>query len=424
MTQVVQLKPETNNQNTAAIRVVQDRFVIVPTTDNRPKFRDLLNPSMAPQGNPMMLVQAYRDAGGTGAMKGEDLIHKLPIVFGETFRPGDPRRVIVEGSNKLLNLWETPLLQPSGTTVTREQVGPFVDFLARWFPDIEERAYFTRWMAWTVRYPHRRIVATPLLRSEHGTGKGFFVECLMAGLLGKKSVANTSLKSVVGGFGDILEGRTFIVIDELYKSGEATANALKSIQGNATFTLDRKNQPIITIDNYINFIVTTNDLVPLDLEAEDRRFWVPKFIKHKVDDKETAHFINAELRPWLESGGFQVVRDYLEQLDLSDFYQNNPAPMTLSKREIIGLTAKDDLSEFTKEYIANITVLKAIDIEQDYNRQTGTTVSSHAITKELTKLGCKAKRTSFIRWWITPKGLDSGLSDTSTPAELQKAYDA
>jgi hypothetical protein len=411
---VVQLAPKAKEAQ--ARLALKERFVRVPSRTALASYRDLVTGIV--QSDPFLLLTYYRKHGGTELKLGDNL--PLTVVMGEGFQPLG--QTILEGD--LLNLWQPPKLQPSGEKVTREQGAPFLEFLTRWFPDSEERAYFTRWMAWTVRHPHRRIIVSPLLRSEHGIGKGFFVECLMAGLLGKKSVANTGLKSVVGDFNEVLEGKTFIVIDELYRNGETTANALKSIQGNGTFTLNRKHQPIVTVDNFVNFIVTSNDLVPLDLEAEDRRFWVPQFIKHKVDSNETSSFINGELRPWLEAGGFQVVRDYLEQISLSGFYPTNPAPMTQSKKDMIGFSPREELAEFVTEYIDDVQVLKAADIESAYRQATESDVSTHAISKELAKLGCKQKRTNLGRWWITPKGQAAGLSETSTPADMQKAYAA
>lgn len=407
---VVQLAP--NAKEAQARQALKDRFVRVPSKSAFPSYRDLVTGIV--QADPYLLLTYYRKNGGTELKQGDNL--PLTVVMGEGFQPLG--QTILEGD--LLNLWQPPMLQPSGQKVTREQGAPFLEFLTRWFPDNEERAYFTRWMAWTVRYPHRRIIVSPLLRSDQGTGKGFFVECLMTGLLGKKSVANTGLKSVVGDFNEVLEGKTFIVIDELYRNGETTANTLKTIQGGGTFTLNRKHQPIVTVDNFINFVITSNDLVPLDLEAGDRRFWVPAFIKHKVDVNDTSRFINGELRPWLEAGGFQVVRDYLEMIDLSDFYPTNPAPMTQSKKEMIGFSPREELAEFVSDYIDDVLVLKVADIESAY-RLTDADVSARAISKELAKLGCKQKRTNLARWWITLKGLAAGLSETSTPAEMQKA---
>lgn len=411
---VVQLAPQAKEEQ--ALQALKDRYIRVPSKTTYASYRDVLTGII--QSDPFILLSYYRGLGGSKLKDGDPL--PLNFVTGDSFKPLGPR--ILPGN--LLNLWQEPELRPSREKVTEAQVEPFLEFLARWFPDHEERAYFTRWMAWAVRYPNRRLIVTPLLRSDHSTGKGFFAECLMTGLLGRKSVANTTLKSVVGDFNEVLEGKTFVVIDELYRSGEATANALKSIQGNSTFTLNRKHQPVVSVENYLNFIVTSNDLVPLDLEAEDRRFWVPQFIKHRVDINETGDFLNKKLRPWLEAAGFQLVRDYLEQIDLTNFYPTSPAPMTTSKREMIGLTPREELAEFVAGFIEDVRVLKATDIEDAYKVATGAEVSTSAISKELLKLGCKQKRTNLSRLWITPTGQSTGLSETSAPAELQKAYAA
>lgn len=411
------------NPNIAATQAVRDRFVIVPSNDSRDKFRDLRNMSVAPQGNPKMLLQAYRDAGGGGDMTGEALLYKLPIVFAEDFRPGDYRRVIVDGDNRLLNLWTGPDIRPSGNAVTTRDAALFIEFLQRLFPIAEERHYFRDWMAWVVRYPAKRINTTVLLRSEHGVGKGFLTETLLPGLLGRSSVGTVALGDVVGTFNDALVGKTLIMIDEVYKNPESTVNALKSIQGNGTITLHRKHIPNTTVDNFLNFMMSSNDLLPLPLEREDRRFWVPAFIKHKVSKEETMLFINKQFKPWLvEQGGMQIVRDLLETVDLTEFTPWGDPPMTDSKREMIGFSPREELAEFVAEYIDDVLVLKATDIESAYRQSTDTEVSAHAITKELTKLGCKHKRTNLGRWWITLKGLAAGLSETSTPAEMQKAY--
>ena len=195
-----------NDPNITAIRSVQNRFVIVPSTDSRPRFRDLLNMGVAPQGNLMMLCQAYRDAGGAGDVTGESLLNKLPIVFAEDFRPGDYRRIIEHGSNRLLNVWTGPEIRPSGEPVFRRDAEPFIEFLQRLFPILEERYYFRDWLAHAVRYPGQRINATVLLRSEHGVGKGFLAETLLPGLLGKSSVGTVALGDVVGNFNDALVG--------------------------------------------------------------------------------------------------------------------------------------------------------------------------------------------------------------------------
>jgi hypothetical protein len=412
-----------NDPDIAAIRAVQNRFVIVPSTDSRPRFRDLLNMGVAPQGNPMMLCQAYRDAGGTGDITGESLLNKLPIVFAEDFRPGDYRRIMEYGSNRLLNIWTGPEIRPSGKPVSRCDAEPFIEFLQRLFPIHEERYYFRDWLAHTVRYPGQRINATVLLRSEHGVGKGFLAETLLPGLLGKSSVGTVALGDVVGNFNDALVGKTVILIDEVYKNPESTVNTLKSIQGNKTITLRRKHIPDTTVDNFLNFIMSSNDHFPLPLEQEDRRFWVPAFIKHKESKKETMSFINTILKPWLlKQGGMQIVRDLLETVDLSEFHPWGDPPMTVSKQEMIGFRPEQRLADFTSGYIAKHLVVKALDIEAQYRTEVGEVLSNRAVAEKLSELGCKAKRTTDGRFWITPRGFAADLSELSPPTALQRAY--
>ena len=411
------------DQKNTALRFVQNRFVIVPSTDSRPRFRDLLNMGVAPQGNPMMLLQAYRDAGGTEDITGESLLNKLPIVFAEDFRPGDYRRIIEYGGNRLLNIWTGPDIRPSGNTVSTRDAIPFIEFLQRLFPIQEERHYFRDWLAHAVRHPDKRINATVLLRSEHGVGKGFLTETLLSGLLGKSSVGTVALGDVVGSFNDALVGKTLIFIDEVYKNPESTVNTLKSIQGNKTIILRRKHIPDTTVDNFLNFIVSSNDHFPLPLEQEDRRFWVPTFITHKESQKETMSFINTILKPWLlEQGGMQIVRDLLETVDLCEFRPWGDPPMTASKREMIGFCPKERLTEFVADYIADQLVVKTLDIEAKYGTETGETLGNRAVAEKLSELGCTAKRTTNGRLWITPRGLAADLSESSPPAELRRVY--
>lgn len=411
------------NSNTKAAQIVRKRFVIVPTTDTRPKFRDTQNMQVAPQGNPMILVQAYRDAGGSDATSGESLMSILPVVYSETFRPGDFRRIVTDSDNRQLNLWTGPTIRPSGTSRTTRDALLFIEFLQRLFPVEEERLYFRDWLAHAVRYPDRRINATVLLRSAHGVGKGFLAETLLPGLLGKASVGTVSLGDVVGTFNDALVGKTVVMIDEVYKNPASTVNALKSIQGNQTITLRRKHIPDTTVDNYLNFIMTSNDQTPLPIEREDRRFWIPSFIEHRFSKDETMLFINTQLKPWLiNDGGMQTVRDLLEAVDLSAFRPWGDPPMTASKSAMIGTSSADELGQFVENYIANFPVVKARDIEESYCTQTGRSLGNRAVPAVLKKLGCISKRTSNFRGWITPSGQSAGLSESSAPTDLRQAY--
>lgn len=405
--------PVTKNNNTA-LSAVKARFVRLPGNTTFGRFKDL--ESHIEQSDSAILVHYYRKQGGTEPYDGPYLLGCLDWRYGEKFIPNGPR--IIDGEYE--NLWQSPPVTFSGAKVTANQVTPFIQFLERWFPRAEEFDYFLWWMAMTVRHQDKKIVATPLLRSDHGLGKGFYAETLLPGLMGRTSVALCSLKDVCGDFNEVIEGRTVLVIDEVYQKKSSTTNALKGPQGNATITLSRKHKPIVVIENYLNIIVTSNDHIPLMLERSDRRFWVPDFIKHKVDKNETAHFLNKVFKPWLMNGGFQKVRDYLETIDLSAHGEGDPAPSTPAKQEILGFATTDSIGELLQPIVEENKVIRVQDVKDLVSANSEYPVSDLKVANALLSLDCVQRRTTNQRFYITPKGREAGLSVDTAPKELER----
>ncbi|MEA9996197.1 DUF5906 domain-containing protein [Pseudomonas sp. 10B1] len=403
----------TKNNNNSVIETVKSRFVRIPSQNAYPRFRDLV--TGIDQGDAGIIAHFYTQQGGV-EHQAPYLLSCLPWAYGEGFQPnGGP---VLNGG--LINLWKPPLIQPTGQKVTRDQVGPFLEFLERWFPESIERHYFGWWLSHVVRKPEQRIIATPVLRSAHGVGKGFLVETLLSGLLGRSSVCVCALKDVVGDFNDVIEGKTLALIDEVYKSKKSTTDALKSFQGNATIPLHRKHKPTVTIDNYLNFIITSNDHLPLVLEKGDRRFWIPEFIRHKESVQETSEFINTKLKPWLMyEGGMQLVRDYLEQVNLSNYHPTDAPPMTVPKQELMGFSSSDKLEDLLADVVEKNKVLTVKAIKDTFAGEFDHGLTDMAVASALLAIGCKQRRTKLKRYYITPFGFESGLSVESTAKELE-----
>lgn len=400
-----------NNNN--AIDAVKSRFVRIPSDSSYPRFRDLV--TGIDQGDAGIISHYYSQQGGI-EHNAAYLLACLPWAYGEGFKPN--AGAVLEGG--LINLWKAPDIQPTGQKVTKQQVSLFIEFLERWFPDDIERRYFGWWLSHVVRKPEQRIIATPVLRSQHGVGKGFLVETLLSGLLGRSSVCVCALKDVVGDFNDVISGKTLALIDEVYKSKKSTTDALKSFQGNATIPLHRKHKPTVTIDNYLNFIITSNDHLPLVLEKGDRRFWIPEFIRHKESIQETSDFINTKLKPWLMyEGGMQLVRNYLEQVDLSSYHPTDAPPMTIPKQELMGFSSADKLEDLLAEVVEKNKVLTVKGIKDAFLSEFDHGLNDMAVANVLLAVGCKQRRTKAQRYYITPFGFESGLTVESTAKELE-----
>ena len=391
-----------------ATTAMRDRFVRIPSPNGYPRFRDLVTGT--DQGDTAFLANYYKEHGGSNP-DATYLLECLDFSYGDGFKPNTGTML----PGNLTNLWKAPEVKPTGATITQEQVGPFFEFLSRWFPSKDERQYFIWWIAHCVRKPEKRITATPLLRSEHGVGKGFLAETLMANLLGKQSVAVCSLKDVVGDFNDVVEGKTLLLIDEVYKDNNTTTNKLKSIQGNSTITLRRKHKPVTVIDNHLNLIIASNSHRPLVLEKGDRRFWVPAYIRHMESQQETGSFINKTLKPWWCSSGCQLVRDYLEGVNLCEYEPTNPPPITESKKELSGISRGDCLEDLLASAIEEHRAITVKAIRDEL----GLSQSDKIVSGALRQLGCVLRRTGNQRYYITPLGLNSGLTAQSPARELE-----
>lgn len=391
-----------------ALKAMRERFIRIPSPNGFPRFRDRVTET--DQGDTAILMHFFRSHGGSNQDTAYLLEH-LDFSYGDGFKPNADTML----PGNLTNLWKAPEVKPTGATVTQEQVDPFFELLSRWFPNEDERRYFIWWIAHCVRKPEKRIIATPLLRSDHGVGKGFLAETLMSNLLGKQSVAVCALKDVVGDFNDVVEGKTLLLIDEVYKDNSTTTNKLKSIQGNSTIALRRKHKPSVTIDNYLNLIIASNSHTPLTLEKEDRRFWVPEYIHHKVSLQETGTYINDTLKPWWVMGGCQLVRDYLESVDLNEYEPTSPPPVTESKKRLVGTSGGNSLKDLLTPTVGDNKVLtvKAVKAALKLSH------SDTAIASVLKQHDCLPRRTKSQRYYITPFGLSSGLTAQSPAKELE-----
>ena len=143
--------------------------------------------------------------------------------------------------------------------------------------------------------------------------------------------------------------------------------------------------------------------------------------RHKESVQETAAFLNETFKPWLLNGGFQLVRDYLEQIDLSKHRPTDAPPMTVSKQELMGFSTTDRLEEVLSDIVEANAVLTVKWVKQQYADEFEHGLSDTAIVNALLEMGCKQRRTKAQRYYITPFGFESNLSLNSTSKELEDA---
>lgn len=401
--------------NPHALNKVKERFLILPSRGSCATFRDVV--TGIDQGYAGILKDFYKKSGGNNDIEPGYLLGCLDYLYGEGFQPNGPK--ILRGG--LYNTWQPHNVNYSGKSATAADVPLFLDYMERMFSVESERQYMMWWLAHAIRCPEQKIIATPVLRSRQGIGKTFMVGTLMRGIMGS-SADVCALSDIVGTFQDAIIGKTTLLIDECYVDKRRTTNVLKVFQSNETLMVNRKNLPVITIENKLNLIIASNDFDPVYFESSDRRFFIPQFIEYKIDQPESKRFIE-KFANWLTGeNGFQKVRDYLEGVNLSEYSPYDPAIMTESKQARLGWSLDDKISEQIEKLISKVSVINVSSVKTCLTVDSPQPLSDRKIAACLEQAGCISKRTDSGVFHITPYGVEQGFTKETAPKALKDAF--
>lgn len=402
------------------LEYIKKRFVQIPN----PKSRSALildTTNFVEDMNLGYLHRCYIQNGGKHQEKTkratEDyLVSTLTYCAEKVFIP-NAQQII---GNKL-NLWQPHPVNFSGAEVSKDDVPMYIDYMERLFPLADERRYMHWWIAHAVRRPERKIIATPVLRSSQGAGKTFLTETLLGSLMGANAAIG-DLGHITGQFQDSVVGKTVIALDEVYCDKKRTVDALKVFQSNDKVLINQKHKAAYTVDNYVNFIVNSNDYDPVVFESHDRRFFIPQFIEHRHDSTETQQFIERFAHWITKDNGAQMIRDFLETINLDAYNPKAPAPMTISKQARIGYNFEDRLIQAVEDMIATQEVVKSVDIHQRLLLQDREfeNVKLRKVAATLEQCGCVPKKSNSCTYQITPLGKSRGLSTNTPPKELEE----
>lgn len=145
--------------------------------------------------------------------------------------------------------------------------------------------YILNWLAWCVQYPARKTMVCLILYGKTRTGKSCLAENIMETIMGKDKV-------VIAGSVDQLfdkhssnEGKHVVVLNEA--QGKQTKNIheiIKDAITRETNIINPKGIAPYDIDDFANYIFTTNNVSSVDLPKDDCRFMPIKVSSSKFGD--------------------------------------------------------------------------------------------------------------------------------------------
>jgi len=136
--------------------------------------------------------------------------------------------------------------------------------------------WFLNWLAHIVQFPHKKTeVAVVLYDRQFGTGKSLLAEEFLKKIIGvNKMIITCKTDKVFGKFTNT-QGKLLCVLNEA--SGKDTFelnDVIKEAITGTTILMEKKGVDSIQISDYLNYIITTNNLNCVKLEENDRRFMV------------------------------------------------------------------------------------------------------------------------------------------------------
>ena len=249
--------------------------------------------------------------------------------------PGD--EPVVDG---VVNTWPGWGVDPKSGNVK-----PFLDLVEYLFDgEPELRTWFLQWLAYPLQNPGAKCLTGVLLHSTaQGVGKSF-VGYIMSNIYGDNFnvVSQEELKS---SFNDWVVSKQFILGEEITgNNSRRESDRLKNMLTREKVNVNIKYQPVYIMPDCANYLFTSNHVDAFHLEATDRRIVV-----HEIKSEPKSRAFYRRVDRWHKTGGPAALFHYLlNNIDVSDFDPQDPAPPTAAKDAMID-ASKSALDLFAEE---------------------------------------------------------------------------
>jgi hypothetical protein len=301
-----------------------------------------------------MLPYAEDDVGPRGGIKKinpADLWVASPQrvqVEGLQLRPDMPRPIFEEHGKRWVNTYDPEIHSVGSARGGSPQGG--LDLLEQLLPDLDERRWFSQWLAHKYRFPDVPGPAVVMVARQHGTGRGTLGELVKA-LFGARYVGAV-------GF-DHFAGRTYqsqytewqadslvVIVNEsstadagsVYRAKHDTYERLKEIVDPRASErqIIAKGLRAFRARVCASYLIFTNNPDALPLPAGDRRFWVGT----NGEPREPEFW--QDIDDWLRvPANIAAFAQWLADLDLDGFDPYAVPPMTKGKRAMTALSLSD-----------------------------------------------------------------------------------
>ncbi|KAA6404433.1 MAG: hypothetical protein EZS28_000054 [Streblomastix strix] len=193
--------------------------------------------------------------------------------------------------------------------------------------------YLLNWFAYIVQNAGKKTETAIILQGLQGIGKNVFTNVLCELQAGYSSKNINDIDDFVGKFNAVIENKMLAIANEMKNFGESrmsNMDVLKSIITQHSFIVNEKYIPKHEVENVVNTILVTNNIFPIKIENNDRRYVVCKC--NSVHRGDLAYFTT--LCNSFDEDFYNNLFIFFMTRNISYFNPRN-IPMTQAKKDII-----------------------------------------------------------------------------------------
>lgn len=153
---------------------------------------------------------------------------------------------------------------------------PMLDHIKNiWCRDVEEDYdYVMNYLSHIIQKPYKKTGVCLALHSKQGAGKGVVLKAIERIIGDMHYSQNSNAERVFGKFNGLLEAKTLINLDEAFWGGDKKLEGqIKNQITETTQTIEKKTLNTYNINDYCNYIITTNNDWFAGVDEEDRRYF-------------------------------------------------------------------------------------------------------------------------------------------------------
>lgn len=230
-------------------------------------------------------------------------------------------------------------------------IQPFIDHLKILVGhDANALDYMIKWLAFTFQQPGVLQGTAPVFRGEQGTGKGLLFEVWLPRMVGddKYAVTRNPTQDLFSRFSNKKFRRFFVNIDETSaKDSIANSEVMKGDITSPKLNFEEKGLPSITVNNFVRYVFTTNNLNPVKIEGDDRRYFVMDTSSEKIGDKG---YFDGFFEYINNDSNLKAIHAYLMDVDVSNVNWIKDRPETMAYNDI-----KTTFVDVVYKFLINIT---------------------------------------------------------------------